>query len=183
MPVGQRRGWRKNGRRVPSKTGGLPCRLVGCLALWLARWMARGPWRLARAVFRGRAGVRGPQHNRTVGKENEGANEGVDCRLAPSSYYNFFLPRPVWCANVDTTPIGAGFALPRLKPLSARHHCPIIFFGLNLQPVQPVMALCFAITPVVGPHFTTGTTGYGSLLCNCIGCGPSPHNRCNRHGG
>ena len=70
--------------RLAGLTGGLPCRLAGCLALWLARWMARGPWRLARAVFRGRAGVRGPQHNRTVGKENEGANEVVDCCCYPN---------------------------------------------------------------------------------------------------
>ena len=33
--------------RLAGLTGGLPCRLAGCLALWLARWMARGPWRLA----------------------------------------------------------------------------------------------------------------------------------------
>ena len=33
--------------RLAGLTGGLPCRLAGCLALWLARCMARGPWRLA----------------------------------------------------------------------------------------------------------------------------------------
>jgi len=36
------------------------------------------------------------------------------------------------------------------------------------------------ITPVVGPYFTTGTTGMGFLFCDPTGCRPLLQNRCHR---